>query len=358
MRDGHCYDFVTEPIVSAKTARLHAMALDAQQRVHVVHYDEVAATEYYRVRAPGGGWTSTSLGTVSTGVCFSDIAIDRTGAPVVVFDVPSGTGYGIKWARITPGTTSFTSGWVRNSSPTDSLGTPKLAFDSANALHVAYGDGYDHDALYAKGSLSGSGYTFSYATVAGVGNVTAWPQLAVGPNGVVRVLYGRQNPAPNFSYTGQIYVGSGGLGGFTESAVTLASEDVHLSELALAIDAQNVPHAVYYEHNSQQLRYAVLQGGAWVTRQQLSFLGANNDTELVLDAQGQPHFAWSQGHFSDFRYGWLENGQLKSVIPALACRGAAFELALDAAGLPHFTCVSKSFGVNDELLYVSPRRLW
>lgn len=49
---------------------------------------------------------------------------------------------------------------------------------------------------------------------------------------------------------------------------------------------------------------------------------------------------------------------MKSVVPATACHGRYHELALDSAGLPHFTCVAGPGALNDDLLYVAPRMLW
>lgn len=359
MRNGHCWEFVAEPIVTAKTARLHAMAMDADGGVHVVFYDEVAATENYIRRTAAGWGPRQALAPVSTGVCFGDIAIDRLGFPVAVFDAPNPGSYGIRYARIDPVTSGATLGWVRNASSMDSLATPRLSFDTGNTMHVVYSDGYDHDSLYARGTLSGSTYSFTYFPVWTTGEAEYWNHIAVGPSGIPSVLY-TTTTTTGLTSRHWLSLATWNGSGFSSQALSNASQDVTFQELSLQVDAQGAQHLVYFERASSQLRYAVQRNGGWTTTVLSTTIPSGNETALVLDAQGAPHFAVSDGYWYAPKYLWLENGTVRSIVPTTQCVGRdQLDIAVDSQGLPHFTCPNPVNGSGlDTLMYVAPRRLW
>src|SRR4051794_26788315 len=104
------------------------MALGADGGVHVVFFDEAAGIEGYTHRTDAGWSAPLTLASAGT-VSFADLALDRDGVPVAVFDAPSGSGYGIRWARFDPATPPSV-GWVRQWSALHNFDTPRLAFDT------------------------------------------------------------------------------------------------------------------------------------------------------------------------------------------------------------------------------------
>jgi hypothetical protein len=201
-RDGHCYTFTTETVVTAQNARLHAMARGADGGVHVVFFDDVARTESYTHRTAAGWSPRVTLAGAGT-VSFSDLAIDRAGVPVAVFDAPSGSGSGIVWARLDPALAAPDVGWVRTWAPGHTYGTPRVAFDAANQMHVAYADGYVNQVVYAPGSTAGG--FFAEQPVSSAGPTEARPRLAVTPGGAAYVAFTQRIPAGS-SATSRAYV--------------------------------------------------------------------------------------------------------------------------------------------------------
>jgi hypothetical protein len=357
VRSGHCYDFISEPIATALSARLHHMVRDAQSHVSVVFLDERAKTTKYTRRIPGTGW-STPLTVANSGFSFNDIALEPSGAVTMIYSLDQGSGYGVGWSRALAGSTSVSSGVVQNRSATDSFGFQTLTIDSTGTMHASYSDGYDHVLHYARGSPSASGFSFATAVYTPT-DVGGQSRIAVGPNYVPQVIYDVAITTGPISHRYQLFYRTGTAGGLTFSAaipLSLATDEATAMESSLTVDANNVPHVLYFEHLAHQLIYARLLSGTW-QKQVLTSDGEYKETDLKLDASGRPHFLWGYG-FSSLVYGWLENGQLKTVIPAVSCNGQYNELELDADALPHITCFQTNAAGDDVLFYLSPRKLW
>ena len=122
---------------------------------------------------------------------------------------------------------------------------------------------------------------------------------------------------------------------------------------SMQIDAADVPHISFYEHNGDRqgyVNYAFLNRTTWehtridtLDNVFLGFSGARNMTSLALDAQGQPHITY--GDTQHLRYAKRIEGtsqqqtwQRQTILDASGAPtplGQLTSLKLDEAGNPH-----------------------
>ncbi|MBL9039494.1 MAG: hypothetical protein JNG84_13325, partial [Archangium sp.] len=207
------------------------------------------------------------------------------------------------------------------------------------------------------GTPQGAGFSFMPTPVATAGEIHTFGEVAAGPDGVTQVLYIRSVLVAG-SYVGQLFYAKRSGAGFAAQQLSVTGENVQSPAIALAVDAQNAPHVLYYEYASNQLRSTQLQGTTWTTTVVGTGFGpafGAYEPELQLTAQGEPRFAWhDSGRLS---YAWLESGVVRSIPLAPQCRLAAFDMKLGADGLPRFTCGALRNGL-DEISFVEPRMRW
>jgi hypothetical protein len=139
---------------------------------------------------------------------------------------------------------------------------PDLAFDQAGFLHVAFFAGPTPD-LWAIFYTNNRGGGFAPARLisAGNGGQERSPDIAVGPDGHVHVIYERRDSDEVF------YVGSPDLGASWSRPQSLSGSAGKAYEPAIAADANGVAHAVWTDRRwsgVQQTTYAARpQGGTW-----------------------------------------------------------------------------------------------
>jgi len=221
------------------------MAMGADGGVHVLFVDDAACTQNY-TRRTSTGW-SPRLTFAPVGVAsWGDLALDRAGTPVAVFDAPSGGSHGIEWARLDSATASPVLGWVALPTALDSFGTPSVVFDDKNTMHVTYHDGYDHQILYSSGLPVSPSAHFSQAVISGSTTAEGWSHIAVDSPGGLFIAYSL-NIGDSKS---RAYLGQSDGGPFTALPISTSAEDVDFEGLNLAIDTEGAPHVVYFEHFS------------------------------------------------------------------------------------------------------------
>lgn len=109
---------------------------------------------------------------------------------------------------------------------------------------------------------------------------------------------------------------------------------------SLDVDAQGVPHIVYYNYASLYLKYARRDLGGWHVETIVPDVAWPSTASIRVDADGNPHVSYVEVmgvHVRDVKYahhdgtGW----QTETVAVGLDLYDAHTSLALDASGTPH-----------------------
>jgi hypothetical protein len=116
--------------------------------------------------------------------------------------------------------------------------------------------------------------------------------VAVGPDGVVHVLYATEDAAIRVAH----------FDGTTWSHETLATESFRSSLGAtnvLRVAADGSLHAVWSDFGADALRYAHREPAGWVLE---TVAGGQHDVSMTLDGAGRPHVAFRDGDMHTIRH--------------------------------------------------------
>ncbi|MEJ5197517.1 MAG: hypothetical protein WHX53_01205 [Anaerolineae bacterium] len=249
-----------------------SLALDAENRPHILHFDLTAnAIRYATWRE--GAWRSDQVDRGGRVGEYASLAFDAAGAGhISYYDVDAGH---LKYAHQVGG--AWTTETV-DATPGTGLYT-SLALDQAGGVHIAYQDGYEFDLKYALRGPTG----WQIATVEAAGEVGAHAALAVDNAGRPHISY--------YDATARmVKYASGGATGWTIVAVEAVGQ---ATSTALAVAADGTAHLAYCaDETTGVLRYARRVGDGWQIETADASADAGGRIALVLGPQGAPFISY------------------------------------------------------------------
>jgi hypothetical protein len=207
-------------------------------------------------------------------------------------------------------------GWTSQTVEEAAL-TPSLALDTSGQPHIAF---------------TRRGPAVRYAVLSGgewvsetVDSPAADPSLALDSLGDPHIAYFDVRTLPPHGPGQGLKYAHRTAGGWVIESV----DRVECDSVSLALDQSGTPHIVYHDTGGDSVKYAVLDGGTWVSE---TVESSATLPSLALDDSGKPHIAYTRNGPS-VRYAVRKDGGWASE----TVDGAAAEssLAMDALGNPH-----------------------
>ena len=292
--------------------------VDSRGNVHISLFDYGGYDLIYVYRS-GESWIVEHVDTASTTKCTS-LWLDSHDRPHIAY-VDGAQGV-LKYARKTGDS------WAIE--PVDTVGSGcsavSLVLDARDNPHIAYQDYTHRDLLYAWKS----GGSWTKEIVDSGGTTGLYPSLALDSLGTPRIAYW-DSTLKSLQYAYK----SVGVGAWNMDVVDTT---VVRGKIDLELDARGNPHIVYWDYTNSQVRYAhQLEGSiTWTidTVESISYTVAVN-TALELDPYGDPVIAYGLDGMI-YAMPSLSGWSIDTVDVARGYAGAAFDLALDDRGQPHF----------------------
>jgi hypothetical protein len=299
--------WTTEAVLTDEpvAARDVSLALDSGRTPHIGYRDR-SSHPAYATRQSGGAWEFSSAPPSQVAVGVS-LALAPNGTPRAAFMEDEGSVF-----LAQPGSGSWPSTLV---DPFVYLpGTPSLAVDLANGVHLLYED--EAGQQYAR--LAGGAWLTSTVAAGGRKGVVALDLI-----GGVHAL---------FDHSGILEYARLDGGNWTIRTVSSQTTFRH----HLAVTAGGVPSAVYWAANTRDLVFAAWGGSSWLTQTVASPIDTGKDNALALDGSGYPHLAYTTRGTGKLDYlQWTGSNWVTTTVEASGVNGYALGLALDAQGRPH-----------------------
>lgn len=228
----------------------------------------------------------------------------------------------IMCAKSTDGGENWTEYQVTTSSTTDHTG-PSIAVDSYDHLHIVF------NSTFNSGGTSGNGgITYARSTDGGVSWSTTkyltphdctysqrYPCIAIDSTDKLHVVwYGKYSASTNEYEIRYCNSTNGGTTWSSPSNVTTVAVAVNNYNPSIAIDSNDVVHAVWYADRGlaagQWIRYSSDTGtGSWSADTTISDTGNSNDQTypcIAVDGNDYLHVVWygtpSGGSYTQIRY--------------------------------------------------------
>lgn len=223
-----------------------AIAVDTNNRPHVVYYDERERFLKYAV-LDGATWTRETVAELENWEQKVDIAVDAQGRPHVSFQGFADSRWSVKHATRTD------AGWrITTVDANGDLSCASLALDAAGTPHLSYyqlTDSTNANTRDLKCAVwNGGGWTVT--TVDQDGDVGNHSSIAVDLAGHVHISYvDYSNRALKYAYN------DGTL--WSKATVDRNSPSRGVAwQTAIAVDGQNRPHIGYFDGFADKLMYA------------------------------------------------------------------------------------------------------
>ena len=275
-----------------------SMALDQMGRAHVAYFDQSSQALVYAFQTQAGWRTELVDGDGVVGWYASLVLDSHDNARIAYYDVGRGA---LKYASRVGGT------WITSvlDVSSDRVGHYcSLALDANDQPSISYYDAQNLSLRFA--TLVND--TWLYETVDGAGNAAETEQALDRAD--------RTSKAP------------------------VISQDVpnvgHYSSLAL--DRTGVPHIAYQDITHADLKYAVKQGGEWLTETLDAAGDVGEYTSIQLDAAGHAQISYYDLQNGALKFATQKDGQWSTeVVDQAGDVGAYSSLRLDALGAPHIS---------------------
>jgi hypothetical protein len=116
---------------------------------------------------------------------------------------------------------------------------------------------------------------------------------------------------------------------------------------AIALDAKDKPHIVYWDYNNQTLNYTTFEGGIWTNEviEATAFTGA--ELSIAIDASGVPHVSYHNytASFEVLRYA-VRTGGVWMTETVVNGSGRYNDIAIDSQGRPHISYYHPGVGAR------------
>ncbi len=318
-----------------------ALAIDANDALHVSYYDSANGDLKYTTNA-SGAWMAATIDSVNDTGRSTDIFIDPLG--YVHISYQDYTNKDIRYA------TNSSGSWINELvDATGDLGYrgTSIGIDSTGAAWISFylEEGGGGRLLVANNS--GGGW------VTEIADNLEWPgqysSLAVDSADKVHISHKDWGaPAARLEYT------TNASGSWVTQTVDIsAGSPGHYTSLAL--DSQGKVH-ISYQTNGDLL-YATNASGSWVTQVADTADAAGYYTSLALDKNDKAHIGYGVAGVFDLRYATNESGSWETMdFHVTGNVGQFASIALDSTGRPHLTYHSDEY--QDLMHAVVAKPLW
>jgi hypothetical protein len=294
------------------------IAVDAANRVHVVHHDYLNSWLKYSVGGDGGWSTQIVDDAGYAGEC-DWLALDAEGAPHISYGMFNGgfsdelrlaARHDGQWRHEIVETASSTAEWTA------------LAMDEQDNPHVAYQNYASQSVEYAW--LTGAGWHFQT-----IETYAYLPTLGLDAAGSAHVAYLGQG--------GLRYANNSDGAWARETIEDIGGNDTEYdSRASLAVDGDGRPHVSFYNFLSKSLRYASRGDDGWDIQDVDADRWAGVNSSLALDGDDRAHLAYFDQTNMHLKYAaQTDDGWNVELIDGKEWSGYYPALALDAAGGAH-----------------------
>jgi hypothetical protein len=216
---------------------------------------------------------------------------------------------------------------------TDGAQNTGIAVDSDGKVHISSYDGAG--LIYAGGRAADWHVALLDGGLVDLGEGN---DIAVGPDKIPQVSY----------RASQTEIRLARMSGTNWVILTVATGGHIGPQTAIAVDADNRPHVVYYDERERFLKYAVLNGDTWTRESVAELDNWEQRVDIAVDGQGRPHVSfqgfaeskWSVKYATRTAGGWQvatvdADGDLSHP-----------SIAVDSAGNPHISYYQISDSTN------------
>lgn len=267
----------------ADTGQFVAIALDSNNKAHLIYVETVGGSRYLKYATnASGSFVSETVDIGSSLGLYPSIAIDYNDkAHVSYYDLTDGN---LKYATNASGV------WAASAiDTTDSVGAySSIGVDSSGYVHISYFDVTNGHLKYATNS-SGSGFAL-YTIDGGVG-VGAFSSLTVDDYNYVHISY---YDSTNLS-----------LKYITNSSGSFASQTIDTGDTGLyssiKVDNSDYVHISYYDATNQDLKYTNNMLGYWSNSTIDSAGNVGAYTSLVVDSNSRVRIGYYDADNYNFK---------------------------------------------------------
>ncbi len=270
---------VSEIHTSGASAQYSNIAVDSNNKIHIVHYGTSSGVLY--TTNASGSWVTTTIQNVAIANRVS-MAIDSSDGLHVAYYYTNGV-YDLRYAYKASGSSTWTIETV------DSTGTVGLynsiATDTNDKAHILYVDNTNSDIKYATNAPSG---TWNTEVVDSTGVASSTSIILDGSNNVY-IAYQQGN---------MLYYVTGTAGSWSSRAS--ADSGIVFRNISMKLDSGNKAHISYYNSVGSELKHATNATGAWVD-EVVPSAGIGSDggyTSLAIDSSNNLFISYHKDYTS------------------------------------------------------------